>query len=232
MDDQFLYRPQQSVDPEFKESLLLRLKAIDSQKKPKYHVRKSIAAIIVAVVLLSFSSPTIRAQIDNWVRQIITFGEVDLITLPPSSRVVGGGYHSNNTVEQIQETEAQAILPYEIPSWTPPEFTKEDTVSFFDYGGSELAITQRWSSGVEDFLYLYVLNNPQPQLVVGAYSDAENININGHDGVIYSGSWDRDTGQYQGDQLNIVWVKDNIAYFLAGENINREVLLRIARSFN
>lgn len=231
MDDQFLYRPQQLVDPEFKKSLLLQLQTIDAKKKHKYYVRKSIAAIIVAVIFLSFSSPTIRAQIDNWVRQVITFGEVDLITLPPSS-IVGGGSQINNIVEQIQEAKAQTILPYEIPSWTPPEFTKDNTVSFVDYGTGELAITQNWSYEAEAVLYLYVFNNPNPQLVVGAYSDAENISINGHDGVIYSGSWDMDTHKYQDGRLNIVWVKDNIAYFLAGENINQDVLIRIARSFN
>jgi|GEM_PF-5245630 len=231
MDDQFLHLPRQDVDPEFKQKLFIQLTALDGQKTHQLHIKKYIATFIVAVIFLSFSNPTIRAEIENWVRQIIPFGEVELILLPPSSSV-GGGRHSNNVVDQIQESEAQAILPYETPAWIPPEFTKDDTVSFVDYGNGELAISQNWSSNIEASLQLNILNNPNPQLVVGSSVTAENININGHEGVMYIGSWDMDTNQYQNNTINIVWVRDDISYFLAGENINRDDLLRIARSFN
>lgn len=229
-DDRFMLRLRQTPRPEFTESLYARLAAQDTPRRRP--VRRLLAGTAVAALLftcLFVASPEVRAQVEAFVERVtgVTFGDVEVSVVRGT---IGGSAGAPAPVETMSVGDAQAVVPFELPTWVPDGYVPDAEVDVVSYGPTETGVAVVWQRGDGPSITLSIMSYP-PQPVVGTSYAGREVDISGDTGVVFVGSWDAQTGQYGGDQISIVWERGGLGYFLTSEAVSETDLLRMARSF-
>lgn len=234
LNDDFLYGLKRDPDPEFARTLHQRLKATSSARHaPARRWLSAVAVVGVIFAALILASPDVRAQISQQIERLF-YGDVELRVLShdlgPSSSEVSRTAVPNVPIDRLTPAEAQAVIAHKVPTWIPDGFTPVELVSVIHWNENDLGIGYRWlDANGENPIVLSIMNNAMPQLVIGTGANPRDIEINGHKGVIYNGSYDYRAWEPEG-YLSIAWVENDVTYLLGSGTLSEADLLRMAES--
>lgn len=233
--EKILHARRRSPRHNFAEQLWTGLEANERRHRQRMINRRPILWAVISlctvVTLLFIASPDVRAQVEQWTRTVLQLGDVRLNII--NRITVSSSAGSAVPVETMSLVEAQAVIPFRVPQWSPDGFTLDETVSVIHYSEREIGTGVTWRTTDDTMndaksLVLTIFNNDQPGPVVGMTHDAQTIHINGTQGVLYSGSWD--AGRFGGTSRHLVWTQDGLSYFLSAEGVSDGDLIHIAES--
>jgi hypothetical protein len=240
-DDQFLNVRYQEPKPEFAAALYQQLSQPTPKKRHAERLLRGVAysgiAALIVVGLMWLALPEVRAQVNRYVQNFITlyFGDVqlfvqrsDTITASTNEYAFQSG-HVETTSMSISD--AQALLPFDVPTWAPEGFVLADTVKVSIYSFRDTMIALTWKRE-EDAIALTILDNPTPEIPVGSSVSSRSVTVNDTEAVIFTGSWiqEGDSMRWGGEQISLVLSRDNVAYWLTSESVSEEDLIRMAES--
>lgn len=230
-DDQFLYRLRQPPRAEFAADLWQRLAG--QERRRQMRTRRLAVTLLTAWLALGFvfaASPEVRAQLEDFVQRVthLQFGDVTL-------HVVQGPLNGTATDRSIPTVDmpiedAQTVLPFVLPGWAPEGFVQRPDVHVVYYSENEIGMAVFWDNADSRRITLSIMNQATPQPVAGAGYQGREVEIGASTGLVYVGAWEPTTNQFGGDQINVVWAYDGLAYFLSAEGTPEDDLIHMARS--
>ena len=250
MNDKFLTQFRKKPNKMFEDNLWRRLQqikwetAVSPQPKPhKRPFRLAPTFAIVALLLLTaFSLPSVRAQIEDVLRQIggIVYKETAVypgavddeeITIIESETV-------NGTRESLVEDARRRLdLEFNLPSAIPERFILDDNVIYNEVSGTSAMFLWLDSEPESRGSFSLDLRRTSQDInwVVGLNHTKE-VQINGQTAALISGGWNADTQKWEDDDANAIkvlrWEQNNIEYSLTmyGNTLSEEEFITIAES--
>lgn len=233
MNEDFLTRHRKAPPREFGAALYKRIN-MQMNTRRSFRPFTFAAALCVAILTALAFSPAARAAFNGLIVNIggMIFFEPDesasqatplpefKVTLVPE--------------ELLSLAEAEAKLPYPIrlPAWAPDGFTMGDSVRVAHFPGADapqVTITWYGSDRTVGNIDLLVLGQKVDWQV--ETDDVEEVEVNGQPAALVGGSWNADTGQWDGgSDLTLSWMKGEQMYLLRSPGASVEDLIRMAES--
>ncbi|OGO19083.1 MAG: hypothetical protein A2Z14_04965 [Chloroflexi bacterium RBG_16_48_8] len=227
MDDGFLHQFREKPGEEF----ALRLHKELTQKE-NVPVKGRVVPVIVAIliILIAFAStvvfvPEARAKLIDVIEKI--GGTSFLMT----NDYPGDGKGTTIPSQEMSLSEAQSILPFQLPTWTPEGFRLQPTVDLISFDSPVIFVTWIKMGGS---------GNIQMNVEGGTFTwvvgpdSVERVEINGKEAALWYGGWNWDTKQWEAEipNMTLSWEQDGLAYHLsvAKDQVSLETLLQIAGS--
>lgn len=233
MNEDFLTRHRKSPPRDFSEALYKRINMQMNTRRSFRFRRFTFAAALCAALIAALAfSPAARAAFNGLIVNIggMIFFEPDESASPatplPESRV------TLVPEEVLSLAEAEAKLPYPIrlPTWAPDGFRMGTSVriSYFPGAAPQVTITWYGSDRTVGNIDLLVWGQKVDWLV--ETDDVQEVQVDGQPAALVGGSWNADTGQWDGSDLTLSWMKGDQMYLLRSPGAPAEDLIRMAES--
>jgi hypothetical protein len=234
MNDEWLYQWQQSPRPQFAAELRAKLPSATRAPRRRGWL-KAAAALILVWVGVWLISPEVRAYVQEKVAEILYlhFGQVQLNVITANKISSSGGNWLSDDHQEIRTiAAAQEILPFQVPALLTERYPTVDTVHITYYDRWMTHFNIYYPSQTAWEVLFGVINDPQPEIVVGNDHQAQSVNINGNLGTLYQGNWNDSAGgkSFGGEVWNLVWTVADKTYWLSSEKLTGAELLAIAAS--
>lgn len=241
--EQFLHQFRESPRQEMVERIIENtvLKA-PSEKKQLIHFTNSwkrIAAIFVVgsiCSLILFTSPEVRAQIDNTLRRISGILVLTTQILPEESFSTPQAIMLNNTISIEQ---AQSFVPFKLPTLLPANY--EIAPYILDWSILVVAAEPdpvfqiRWINDDHEVISLITsIDNtnydPDIQLNLGEDNYAREVLVNRQPALLYNGSWEANQEYDPSSGIRLIWTHNGIFYSLFASDLEDVEIISIAES--
>lgn len=249
MNDDFLQPDYQTPSNQFGQTLLDQLHQNDRQQQKTRRRMATLAAIPLLLILLAFTSPTVRAAFE---KQFFLAGQ----SLTVITEMIDSGYQDTFPSHFMTYDEAREQSDFKLPKSIPDGFSPaivrsydndfseiEESVAAFEKGTEFVRYTYfpdsgvhfyslQWNDDTQNVITLSVSDNQTGSLIVGDDKAKEVVIRDGVVGLTNLGGWEGEDYLSTGDNT-LRWVEDGWVYDLASfaETVTLEMLIEIANSF-
>jgi hypothetical protein len=231
MNDEFLTRHRTPPRREFAAALYERINQPMNTRSLFSQRRFTIAAALcLALVAAIAVSPGARAAVTNFIREIggITFiGPDDTAaeTPVPESEI------QIVPDELVTLNVAQAKLPFEIslPTWVPDGFDMGPSVRITYFSDQNTPATLTWFGSDPSNAIIELVVGQRVNWLVDL-DHVQEVTVNGLPAALTGGGWDADTGEWNGGDPTLTWLRGDTMYILRSPGGSPKDLIRMAES--
>ena len=231
MNDNFLTRFRKPPPREFSEALYERI-STEMNTQRHFNIRRiTFAAALCLAIIAAFAfSPAAQAAISRVIREIggVTFIGPDeaeanqppipesQITLVPEERLPLSGARQ------------KVSFDISLPTWVPDGFTMSTTVRISYFGTKYTPVEIMWY-GSDPRVGGIILNVGQKVNWLVDTDHVQEVQVNGQPAGLTGGNWNADSGQWDGDDQTLTWMKGDVMYRLSSR-LPVQDLIRVAES--
>jgi hypothetical protein len=231
MNDDFLTRFRKPPPREFSEALYERI-STEMNTQRHFNTRRITfaAALCLAIITALAFSPAAQATVSHLIREIggITFvgpdeAEANATPVPESQITLV-------PEERLPLSEARKRVPFDIslPAWVPAGFTMSTSVRISYFGTKYTPVEIIWH-GSDPMVGGIILDVGQKVNWLVDPDHIQEVQVNGQPAGLTGGNWDADSGQWDGDDQTLTWMKGDVMYRLSSR-MPVEDLIRVAES--
>ena len=231
MNDDFLTRFRKPPPREFSEALYERI-STEMNTQRHFNIRRITfaAALGLAIIAAFVFSPAAQAAISRVIREIdgVTFigpdeAEANQPPIPESQITLV-------PEERLPLSEARQRVPFDIslPTWVPDGFTMSTTVRISYFGTKYTPVEIMWY-GSDPMVGGIILDVGQKVSWLVDTDHVQEVQVNGQPAGLTGGNWDADSGQWDGDDQTLTWMKGDVMYRLSSR-LPVQDLIRVAES--
>jgi hypothetical protein len=233
MNDDFLTHFRKPPRSEFATDLYRRINQ-PMVTQPKLfalgRIALAISVLCAAFALTLFVSPTVRAAVLSFAREV---GGLSFVETPDYP---GDGETSLAPEEILSLSAAQTVLPFSfhLPTWAPEGFMRSEMVKITRFSAQYTPVSITWqekqTEGQISRIELLV-GQAGMKFAIGPDS-IETVYIHEQPAALVRGAWNADTQQWDkdGSGVTLMWAKNEVTYQLSAHRISTQDLTRMAES--